>query len=117
MIGSEALLHLASAPGLLLLLLKAGLLVALAYCLIGQYQRSPAATRHRFWIALLVMLAALPVWTWLAPDIELPVLAQGEASTAAGPTLLAALLLVTYLAIAGLRALVLVFKFQAGGTG
>lgn len=76
-------LNAVSVEGLLLLLAKAALAIGVALYLAGQFSRSPAAVRHQLWVGLLVVLAAIPLWTWLAPAVNLPVVSHGNLSNSA----------------------------------
>lgn len=69
-----------SVEGLLLLLAKAALAIGVALYLAGPFSRSPAAVRHQLWVGLLVVLAAIPLWTWLAPAVNLPLVSPGSLS-------------------------------------
>ncbi len=62
-----------SIEGLAWLFIKASLVVVIVTYLAEQFRHSPAAVRHRFWVGLLVAMAAIPVWSLLAPEFLLPI--------------------------------------------
>ena len=86
--------------GLATLMAKAMLLVAIATYLVLQYEMSPAATRHRLWVALLLVLAALPAWTWIAPQVSLPVLQFTELDQPTKRSMAANIMLAGYALVA-----------------
>jgi TonB family protein len=95
-------------------LLKAALLSALVHQLAAQYQRSPAAVRHRMWVALMLTLAALPLWTWLGPELVIP-LPAGSREAGRVDYWLSSVLLAIYLVPVLLRAALLVLSvFRIG---
>ncbi len=95
-----------SIEGLLLLFIKASLAVLVAMYMVGQFSRSPASVRHQIWLGLLIVLSAIPLWSWLAPKVHLP-LVSPEWDTTTLPwagTLVYAYLTVVFVRTAGLLA-------------
>ncbi len=97
-------LEVVSIQGLLLLFAKASLVVIVVNYLAGQFRHSPAVVRHKFWVGLLLTLAILPVWTWLAPTLPVPLLPSGPALLPASWT---TALVYVYLLVVLCRCLVL----------
>lgn len=96
--------HVLSPGGLLLLMVKASLVVAVVHYLVRQYDRSAAGVRHRLWIALLTILALLPVWSYLAPDVRVPLPPHMRVQEPGASPLVSTLLLI-YVAVVAARSL------------
>lgn len=89
--------------GLVALFCKAALITASAFYLSRQYQRSSAAIRHRLWVCALIILAVMPLWTWLSPTLELQLANFSQWKPASPSSTLTVVALLTYIGIASAK--------------